>query len=130
MSLSSVSSLLSVPLCLFNILNCTSHSRPLLFPLRAALSSETGFPLWVEEKARIHAFFFRARRFRFFSRSFFFALSRSFFRFALASTKARKKRRRPPLGIIQKYVLSRHEMKHFCFIMTSRQEKRAHLFGH
>jgi hypothetical protein len=51
------------------------------------LGSETGFLLWVEEKARIRAFFFRARRFRFFSRSFFFALSHSFFRFALASAK-------------------------------------------
>jgi hypothetical protein len=34
------------------------------------------------------------------------------------------------IGITQKYVLSQHEMKHFCFIMTPHQEKRAHLFGH
>jgi hypothetical protein len=55
------------------------------------LGSETGFSLWGEEKARIRAFFFRARRFRFFSRSFFFALSRSYFGFALAGAKAQKR---------------------------------------
>jgi hypothetical protein len=43
-----------------------------------ALGSKTGFPLWVAEKAQIRAFFFRDRRFRFFSRFFFFALSRYF----------------------------------------------------
>ncbi len=74
MYLSCVSSLLSDPLCLYNILNCTSHSRPCFSPCRAALGSETGFPLWVEEKAQIHAFFFRAWRFRFFCAFF---LSRS-----------------------------------------------------
>ncbi len=57
--------------------------RPLLFPCRTALCSETEFPLWGEEKARIRAFFFRAHCFGVFSRSFFFALSRSFF-FALS----------------------------------------------
>jgi hypothetical protein len=56
------------------------------------LGSETGFPLWVEEKARIRAFFLSRS-----ALSLFFALSCSFFRFALASAKARKKRRRPPL---------------------------------
>jgi hypothetical protein len=59
-----------------------------------ALGSKTGFPLWVAEKARIRAFFFRAQHFCF----FFFALLRSFFAFTLASAKARKKRRRPPLN--------------------------------
>jgi hypothetical protein len=50
-----------------------------------------------EKKKREFAlFFFRARRFRFFSR-FFFALSRFFFSFALASAKARKKRECPAL---------------------------------
>jgi hypothetical protein len=35
-----------------------------------ALGSKTGFPLWVAEKARIRAFFFGTRRFRF-VRAFF-----------------------------------------------------------
>jgi hypothetical protein len=56
-------------------------------PCRSALGFETGFPLWGEDKARIRAFFFRAWRFRFFSGFIFFALSRSFFGFALASAK-------------------------------------------
>jgi hypothetical protein len=55
------------------------------------LGSETGFSLWGEEKREYALFFFRARRFRFFSRSFFFALSRSFFGLALASAKAQKR---------------------------------------
>jgi hypothetical protein len=53
-----------------------------------ALGSKTGFPLWGEKKREFALFFFRARRFRFFSRFFFFALSRSYFAFALASAKA------------------------------------------
>ncbi len=61
---------------------------------------EPDFHFGLRKKCEFALFFFRAQRFRFFSRSFFFALSRSFFRFALASAKARKKRRRPPLLFI------------------------------
>jgi hypothetical protein len=75
----------------------------LLFPCQAAFGSETGFPLWVEEKARIRSFFFCARRFGFFPCSFFFALSRSFYRsfyrFSLATSKAQKMCQRQPLFI-------------------------------
>ncbi len=42
------------------------------------------------KKREFALFFFRARRFRFFSRFFFFALPRFLFSFALASAKARK----------------------------------------
>jgi hypothetical protein len=51
----------------------------------------------IRGKARIRAFFFRARRCHFFSRSFFFVL---FFGFARASAKAQKKFRRPLLSIL------------------------------
>jgi hypothetical protein len=55
------------------------------------LGSETGFPLGGKKKREFALFFFRAQRFRFFSRSFFFALSRSFFGCALARAKAQKR---------------------------------------
>ena len=72
-----------------------SYSKPLLSPCRAALGSETGFSLWGEEKREYALFFFRARRFRFFSshfRALFWLRARE-----RESAKARKKRRRPPL---------------------------------
>jgi hypothetical protein len=59
---------------------------PVLFCLSSALGSETGFLLWGEEKARIRAFFLSRS-----ALSLFFALLRSFFGFALASAKARKR---------------------------------------
>ena len=77
----------------------TRDSSP-LHPKLAMSGPETGLPVRCSaktRKARIRAFFFRARRFRFFSRFFFFALSRFFFSFALASAKARKKRECPAL---------------------------------
>jgi hypothetical protein len=48
---------------------------------------EPDFHFGLRKKREFAFFFFRARCFRFFSRSFFFALSCSFFRFALASAK-------------------------------------------
>ncbi len=58
---------LPIPLCLSHFVY---PPLPVLFCLSSALGYETGFPLLGEEKARIRAFFFRARRFRFFSRFF------------------------------------------------------------
>jgi hypothetical protein len=55
-------------------------------------------------KARIRAFYFRARCFRFFCALFFFTLLRSFLASRLRARKcqrAKKKRRRPLLGLIQ-----------------------------
>jgi hypothetical protein len=64
---------------------------PVLFCLSSALGSETGFLLWGEEKARFRAFFLSRSALSIFYVLFFFALLRSFFGFALASAKARKK---------------------------------------
>jgi hypothetical protein len=61
------------------------------------LGSETGLPLWVEEKARIRFFFFRAQRFRFFLRFFFFALSR-FFSLRARERESAKKAPAPTSG--------------------------------
>jgi hypothetical protein len=56
---------------------------------------EPEFHFGLRKKREFGLFFFRARRFRFFSRSFFFALSRSFFRFALASRKRESAKKAP-----------------------------------
>jgi hypothetical protein len=75
-----------LPLCLFNILNCSTYSRPLLPPSRAALGSKTGFPLWVGEKVRIRACFLSRTALSLF-RNFFLRAFALFFSFALASAK-------------------------------------------
>ncbi len=66
------------------------------------MGSETGFPLWVEEKARIRAFFLSRSALSLFFALFFlraFALFFSLRARERESAKARKKRRRPPLGL-------------------------------
>ncbi len=85
-----VCSPLSLPICLFNILNCTSHSRPLLFPL------PSGFGLW--NRISTVGWGISAN-----SRFFLSRLALLLF-FALASAKARKKRRRPPLENAQIFL--------------------------
>jgi hypothetical protein len=51
------------------------------------LGSETGFPLWVEEKARIRAFFLSRSALSLFFALFFLHAFALFFRFALTSAK-------------------------------------------
>ncbi len=83
------------------------QNRTLAFPPAEWLwALKPDFHCGWEKKREFALFFFRARRFRFFSRFFFFALSRSYFAFALASAKARKKRQRPPLVIIYSVTYS------------------------
>jgi hypothetical protein len=76
----------------------TLYSRPLKFSsCQVYLGSGTGFPVWFgngRKKSRILAFIFRTRCLCFFH-THFSLCSRAFFWFALASEKARKKRRRP-----------------------------------
>jgi hypothetical protein len=53
--------------------------KTLAFPLPSGFGSETGFPLWGEEKAQIRVFFFRAQCFPFFCALFSSRNSHSFF---------------------------------------------------
>jgi hypothetical protein len=75
-----------------------------------------------KKKREFALFFFRARSFRFFSRFFFFALSRFFFSFALASAKARKresaKKARVPSSALLTFSPSA-PLRHACSPMES-----------
>ncbi len=70
------------------------------------MGSETGFPLWVEEKARIRAIFLSRSALSLFFALFVlraFALFFSLRARERKSAKARKKRRRPPLKVIRAF---------------------------
>ncbi len=62
-------------------------------------AGKTGHPLWVEEKARIRAFFFHARRFHFFRALFSSRFQALFFASRSRARKREKSSRRPPLQI-------------------------------